>query len=245
MASKPAPKPIKEIVLPKPGLREKIQPLIVGFVVVPVGYVVSIIESLWHWPERRRRAAIAGSDGQHMEDSAHEKRVKRVAADVKAWAAKEPRPPIRTDRSGKSSYSVRITDKHGAHLVDLHDFNHILRLDAAAGLVTVEPFVTVGELTSFLLDNNLMLEATLEMEDATMGGLALSQGMTTHSHACGLVHDTVQEYEFVTGKGEVIKATETENEDVFRAAGFSHGTLGFLTSLTLRVGYSSTLLELI
>ncbi|KAJ3310511.1 hypothetical protein HDU93_005363 [Gonapodya sp. JEL0774] len=73
------------------------------------------------------------------------------------------------------------------------------------------------------------------MEDATLGGLALSQGMTTHSHRCGLVSDTVTDYELVTGDGKIVVASETHNTDVFRAVPFSHGSLGFLTSLSLRV----------
>jgi delta24-sterol reductase len=53
-----------------------------------------------------------------------------------------------------------------------------------------------------------MLECCLEMEDATLGGLAMAQGLTTHSHVCGLLSETVVEYELVTGAGEVVRATE-------------------------------------
>lgn len=117
----------------------------------------------------------------------------------------------------------------------MQDFDQILGIDLERGTVTVEPFVTVGQLTSYLLKHDRMLEATLEMEDATLGGLALTQGMTTHSHRCGLVHDTVQRYELVTGHGELIEATAAHNRDVYDAAGFSHGSLGFLTALDLTI----------
>ena len=34
-------------------------------------------------------------------------------------------------------------------------------------------------------------EATLELEEATLGGLAMAVGMTTHAHVCGLLQETV------------------------------------------------------
>ena len=55
--------------------------------------------------------------------------------------------------------------------------------------VTVEPGATVGEVTSYLLRRGLQLECTLEMVDATIGGLAMAQGLTTHSHVCSLHED--------------------------------------------------------
>jgi delta24-sterol reductase len=58
-----------------------------------------------------------------------------------------------------------------------------------------------------LLARGLMLECCLEMEDATLGGLAMAQGMTTHSHVCGLLSETATEYEVVTADGATVVAT--------------------------------------
>lgn len=205
----------------------------VGFVVLPLSFLNDLLQALRSFVTgaARRRADLPASR------SAHTGKVARISEAVQRWAARprEGRPPLRTDRSGSSSHSVRNADKSNATRIPMGDFDEILELSLEKGTVTVEPFVTVGRLTSFLLAHDRMLEATLEMEDATLGGLALSQGMTTHSHRCGLVHDTVVRYEFVTGTGEVLDATPTQNEDVYRAAGFSHGTLGFLTALELRI----------
>ncbi|HVL00083.1 MAG TPA: FAD-binding protein [Dongiaceae bacterium] len=230
-----------EIGFDKRNLREKSaaeqflarhQQWVIGLVVMPVSYFNHLYQRASHFLAKRR-ATQSASDVQVL----HREKVHRVMADVQRWAAlpAERRPPIRTDRSGAASHSVRSSDKSGSHQVRMHDFNRILGIDLAKGTVTIEPFVTVGELTTWLLQHDRMLEATLEMEDATLGGLALSQGMTTHSHRCGLVHDTVMRYEFVTGRGDCIEATATGNADVFRAAGFSHGTLGFLTALELKI----------
>ena len=109
-------------------------------------------------------------------------------------------------------------------------------LDAAANVIHVEPGATVGEVTSYLLRHGRMLECCLEMEDATLGGLAMAQGMTTHSHVCGLLSETVVEYEIVTGAGDVVVATaDNAHARLFRALPLSHGSLGLLVSLKLRV----------
>ena len=105
-------------------------------------------------------------------------------------------------------------------------------------VVHLEPGATVGEVSTFLLAQTppLQLEACLEMEDATLGGLAMAQGMTTHSHVCGLVSETVTEYEVVTGAGDRVVATAAnEHAKLFRALPMSHGSLGLLVSLKLRV----------
>lgn len=119
-------------------------------------------------------------------------------------------------------------------------------LRAILGLVTVrngggtalrvEPGATVGEVTAWLIERRLQLACTLEMEDATIGGLCMATGMTTHSHVCGLIHDTVVAFEVVTGKGEIVRAEpDGEHAALFRALPWSHGSAGFLVAVELNV----------
>lgn len=208
------------------------QQWVIGCIVVPMSFFKQLFDSILNGI----RSTFKQRSSQHIA-SHHEARVARVIKDVVRWnhLPVQSRPPIRTDRSSAASHSVRLVNKQGSYSVGMSDFRDILGIDLEKGTVTVEPYVTVGELTSYLLKFDRMLEATLEMEDATLGGLALSQGMTTHSHRCGLVHDTVVSYEFVSGKGERIKASASQNSDLFHCAGFSHGTLGFLTALEINI----------
>ena len=90
------------------------------------------------------------------------------------------------------------------------------------------------------------LEATIEMKDATMGGLVMALGLTTHSHVCGLVHDTVTAYEIVAADGRLVRATaDNEHADLFRALPWSHGTLGLLVALEMRVIPASSHVRLV
>ena len=82
----------------------------------------------------------------------------------------------------------------------------VLHLDEERGVVKVEPMVTVGDITRFLVPRGYTLAVTLEIADATLGGLAFGVGMTTYSHKVGLYQETIEEYEVVLGDGSVVCA---------------------------------------
>ncbi|MBP7686074.1 MAG: FAD-binding protein, partial [Deltaproteobacteria bacterium] len=151
--------------------------------VLPLGKAYSVVESF----ERRRNAP---------DPAEHGARVSRVASEVKQYADKRAREgaaavgPLRTDRKPNASLNTRATDKSRASTVQMGDLRAILGVNRERGTVHVEPFATTGEVATYLDAQGLQLEATIEMEDATLGGLVLAIGMTTHSHVSGLVHDT-------------------------------------------------------
>lgn len=220
----------------KPSLKmellERFRSEIVVLVVLPVSLLLWFIKIISRWINR-------------PDPGMHNERVTRVAKAVQdAFNARSKTKCIglRTDRSVYDSHSVRNADKKASKQIRLRDLRAILGLKG--NIVHVEPGVTVGEITDYLLKANLQLECCLEMEDATLGGLAMSQGMTTHSHICGLLSDTVTEYEVVTGNGTVLTASKDENEYLFKALPLSHGTLGFLVSLKLRVVKAKAWVEL-
>jgi len=77
---------------------------------------------------------------------------------------------------------------------------------------------------------------TLEIEDATLGGLAMGVGMTTHSHKVGLFQETILAYEVVLPDGSLVHVTaDNEHSDLFYCLPWSHGSLGFLVGLELKI----------
>jgi len=140
-----------------------------------------------------------------------------------------------TDRANWVNLSTRFVDKAALHKIKIGNLRSILDIDTQRQVITVEPFATVGEVTRELEKQGFMLAVTLEIEDATVGGLAMAVGMTTHSHKVGLYQESVLSYEMVLGDGRVVHATETEHTDLFRALPWSHGTLGFLVSLQIKI----------
>jgi len=80
------------------------------------------------------------------------------------------------------------------------------------------------------------LAVTLEIADATLGGLAFGVGMTTYSHKVGLYQEAVAAYEVVLGDGSLVRATrDNEYSDLYYCLPWSHGTLGFLVALELQI----------
>jgi delta24-sterol reductase len=93
----------------------------------------------------------------------------------------------------------------------------------------------MGQLTRFLLPRGFALAVHVEMEDLTIGGLVMGVGMETTCHRVGLIQETVEAFEVVLADGSLVRATRTEHPDLFRALAWSHGTLGFLVAVELRV----------
>lgn len=64
----------------------------------------------------------------------------------------------------------------------------------------------------------------------------MGTGMSTHSHKAGLYHETITGYEVVLADGELVTATaNNRHADLYKALPWSHGSLGFLVALTLRI----------
>ncbi|KAL3285801.1 hypothetical protein HHI36_000324 [Cryptolaemus montrouzieri] len=166
----------------------------------------------------------------------HEERVKSIQESIKEWNSFPPekRKLLCTSRPNWLSLSTCFFQKDKCHqiAVDLFD---ILELDEKNLIVRVEPMVTVSEITKYLIPKGYTLAVTLEIGDATLGGLALAVGMTTHSHKVGLYQENVVSYEVILGDGTFIKASEKENVDLYRSLPWSHGSLGLLVALTLRI----------
>lgn len=80
------------------------------------------------------------------------------------------------------------------------------------------------------------LAITLEIADATVGGLAMGTGMTTYSHKVGLYQEAIKSYEVVLGDGSLVTSKrDNEYSDLYYALPWSHGSLGFLTALELDI----------
>lgn len=166
----------------------------------------------------------------------HDERVRKIQAQVQKWnkLPENERKLLCTARPNWLSLSTTFYQKNQCHRISIDLFD-ILEVDEYGLTVRVEPMVTVGEITQFLIPKGYTLAVTLEISDATLGGLAMGTGMTTHSHKVGLYHETIVSYEVVLGDGSLVKASAQENVDLFKTLPWSHGSLGFLVGLTLKI----------
>lgn len=201
-------------------------PLLVG-VGLPVGFVFDAAMRL-----RGRLHELL-----HAAPERHADKVAAVQAQVRRWAAQpaDVRKPMCTDRRTWMNLSTRFEPKHTWHKIRMGELRDILGLDEAQRTLRVEPFVTVGQAMRYLGPRGYMLAVHLEIADATLGGLALAAGMTTHSHKVGMLFETVVAYELVLADGSFVRVTADSHPELFRALPWSHGTLGLLVGLELAV----------
>lgn len=92
-----------------------------------------------------------------------------------------------------------------------------------------------GFLNRLLVSQGYTLPIVPELDMLTIGGLIMGGGIESTSHKYGLFHHICIQYEVVTSDGECIIADLETNSDVFHALPFSYGTLGFLTSVTIKI----------
>eukprot|EP00092_Neocalanus_flemingeri_P030589 GFUD01033213.1.p1 GENE.GFUD01033213.1~~GFUD01033213.1.p1 ORF type:complete len:539 (-),score=77.90 GFUD01033213.1:1-1617(-) len=194
---------------------------------LPLSFIFDLVLQLRNWSYR----VFLSSPAQHSQ------RVANIQAQVKRNmnGPIAERRPMCTSRPNWLSLSTTFFNKEECHKVPISLYD-ILHHDEQNLTVTVEPMVTVGDITRFLVPKGYTLAVTLEIADATLGGLAFGVGMTTYSHKVGLYQEAVVAYEVVLGDGSVVTATrDNEYSDLYHCLPWSHGSLGFLVSLTLQI----------
>ena len=167
----------------------------------------------------------------------HETRVQEIQKNILRWnkIERSEKKLLCTARPNWLSLSTTFFQKSKCKqiAVPLYD---ILELNENEMVVKVEPMVTVRDITKFLVHRGYALAVTLEIGDATCGGLGMAVGMTTHSHKVGLYQETVKSYDVVLSDGSLINVSkDNEHRDLFYCLPWSHGTLGFLVAIELRI----------
>ena len=117
--------------------------------------------------------------------------------------------------------------------VDLSGWTGIVTADEQTGLVTVRSGTTIRQLNADLGALGLAMPNLGDIDAQTISG-AISTG--THGTGAGLggLATQVEALELVTADGSLVKASATENPDLFAAARVSIGALGLIATVTLR-----------
>ncbi len=196
--------------------------LILTVVGLPASFIFDCVLQIRNWLYRTFLAS----------PSRHGERVQRIQAQVRQCDRSRF---MCTARPNWLSLSTTFFDKNACHKIPIPLYD-ILSLDEDKMTVTVEPMVSVGDITRYLIPKGYTLAVTLEISDATLGGLAFGVGMTTYSHKVGLYQETIVAYEVVLADGSCVRVTkDNEYSDLYHCLPWSHGTLGFLVGLELQI----------
>jgi FAD/FMN-containing dehydrogenase len=136
-------------------------------------------------------------------------------------------------RSGGHSWTASFM-RDGAMVIDLRALDGI-KMDAKASTASLGPAVRGDALQAALVPHDLFFP-TGHCPDVAVGGFLLQGGWGWNVPMLGLSNTLVNSIEVVTAKGEIIRASNVENEDYFWAArGSSAGFFGIVTSYDVRL----------
>jgi FAD-linked oxidoreductase len=121
-----------------------------------------------------------------------------------------------------------------AVLVSLDDYTGLESVDQAAQTVTVKAGTRIKALGEMLFQRGFAQENLGDIDVQTIAG-AISTGTHGTGIAFGSLSTQVCALTLVTGDGQVVECSETNNRELFKAAQVSMGALGIIVSVTLRV----------
>jgi FAD/FMN-containing dehydrogenase len=140
---------------------------------------------------------------------------------------------LRLDKS--TSNLFRDRPETPAQRLDVRDFNNVLSVDRAAGVIEVEGMTPYASLVAAALEYGVMPTVVPQLKSITIGGAVTGCGIESSSFRYGLVHETVAELEVLLPDGRIVVCTPTnEHRDLFYGFPNSYGTLGYALRLKVK-----------
>ena len=140
-------------------------------------------------------------------------------------------------RLGKDTSNLfRDRNNTGQPLLNVRSFAHVLNVDPKESWVEVEGMTPYVDLVAATLPHSCIPSVVPQLKSITIGGAISGVGIESSSFKYGLVHETVLEMEILTGNGELLLCSPTnEYSDLFFGMPNSYGTLGYVLKLKVKV----------
>jgi FAD/FMN-containing dehydrogenase len=146
---------------------------------------------------------------------------------------------------GKKTSNLFRSRKQASQLLDVTAFDRVISIDPQRLLAEVEGMTSFDAFTRETLKHGLLPAVVPELKSITVGGAMAGVAIESSSFKYGLVHETVTEMEVLTGNGEVICCSRTnEYRDLFFGFPNTYGTLGYALKLTVRLVPARKFVEL-
>jgi FAD/FMN-containing dehydrogenase len=170
-------------------------------------------------------------DGIENSEAAYTTKSAALAAGLRA--ARQRGVPVGLNKT--SSNLFRHHDQTARHKLDVRSFDHVLHIDPERMTAGVEGMTTYGALVDETLRYGLLPAVVPQLKTITVGGAVSGLGIESSSFRYGLVHETVEAMEILTGDGSLIACSQCKNRDLFFGFPNSYGTLGYALRLTIRL----------
>ncbi len=131
----------------------------------------------------------------------------------------------------RHSMGGQIATEHALFL-DLRAFDDVLALDGAARTIRVQTGITWRKVQEAIDRHDLAVKVMQSYANFTVGGSLSVNGHGRYVGQGSLV-STVREIAVVLADGSLVRASRTENADVFRGAIGGYGAIGVIVEATL------------
>lgn len=160
---------------------------------------------------------------------AHQAKVDRLQMKLQQFHAAKTQ--VRIYHGG--SNSTRPLNYSADRILDISDLNEVLEINPEERFVLVEPNVTMKALVEATLAHGLIPPVVMELRSITVGGGIQGGAGESSSFKYGPFHDTCLAYEVLTGNGERVVTSPTEESNLFRGLPATYGTIGVITLVKL------------
>lgn len=143
-----------------------------------------------------------------------------------------------------STNCTRQSTKTTENTIDTSNLNRVLNVHAERKVVLTEPNVPMDRLVEATLPYGLIPPVVMEFPGITVGGGFSGTSGESSSFRHGFFDRTVNWVEIVLANGEIIRASDSKNPDLFYGAASSFGTLGITTLLEVRLIEAKSFVEL-
>ena len=145
-------------------------------------------------------------------------------------------PPGATVRLAKRTSNLfRSREAGTVSGLDVSGLDGVLSVDTVARTADVGAMCTYEELVRATLKYGLAPLVVPQLKTITVGGAATGLGIESSSFRNGLPHDGIVEMDVLTGAGEILTISPTQNSDLYYGFPNSYGTLGYATRIRIRL----------
>ncbi|WP_409563511.1 MULTISPECIES: FAD-binding oxidoreductase [unclassified Gordonia (in: high G+C Gram-positive bacteria)] len=166
-----------------------------------------------------------------MGPSVYEQGVTRL---LESYRAIPPDGTVRLAKKTSNLFRRRAANPHPG--LDVSGLGGVVSVDPNARTAEVAGMCTYEDLVAATLPYGLAPLVVPQLKTITLGGAVTGLGIESTSFRSGLPHESVLEIDVLTGAGEIITATPTnEHADLFFGFPNSYGTLGYSVRLKIEL----------
>ncbi|GAB09145.1 putative oxidoreductase [Gordonia araii NBRC 100433] len=149
---------------------------------------------------------------------------------LESYRAIPPEATVRLAKKTSNLFRRRERNPHPG--LDVSGLTGVISIDPVARTADVAGMCTYEDLVAATLPHGLAPPVVPQLKTITLGGAVTGLGIESTSFRTGLPHESITEIDILTGAGEIITATPTnEHADLYFGFPNSYGTLGYSVRL--------------